>query len=163
MCRNRDSLLLQPVTPKDKKQADPGLVRWITPFGAQWGSVCKILEKHWGILTNNKELANIVGDSPKMVARRIKNLGDILIHTENVRQPTTTWLSGYPRNKGMFPCTKCQICPFVDRTNVFMEAEGQKEFEIRLNCSTTSGTINHLSLPKNIHWQDEKNVESKNR
>lgn len=39
----------------------------------------------------------------------------------------------------MFPCTKCQICPFVDRTDVFKDAMGQKEYEIRdlINCSTT--------------------------
>lgn len=118
---------------------EPGPVRLITAYGAQWGSVCKILEKHWSILINNKGLANIVGDGPKMVAHRSKNLGDILIHSEFTRQQDPTWLSEYPRYKGMVPCTKCQVCPFVERSNVFMDAMGQKEYEIRdlINCSTT--------------------------
>lgn len=39
----------------------------------------------------------------------------------------------------MYPCNKCQVCPFVDQTNVFMDALEQKSYEIRdlINYSTT--------------------------
>lgn len=38
----------------------------------------------------------------------------------------------------MFPCSKCQVCPFVDRTKVFKDAKGHKQYELRdlINCST---------------------------
>lgn len=61
------------------------------------------------------------------------------MHFEFIRQPSHTWLSEYPQFKGMYPCTKFQICPFVDRTNVFKDGKGQNEYEISdlINCSTT--------------------------
>lgn len=38
----------------------------------------------------------------------------------------------------MFPCNKCQVCPFVDRTSVFHDVLGKNNYEIRdlINCST---------------------------
>lgn len=48
----------------------PGPVRLIMHFGAQWDTVRKVLQKHWGILTNCPAIANIVGLSPKTVTRR---------------------------------------------------------------------------------------------
>lgn len=123
---------------EQQKTEDQGPVRLITTYGTQWESVRKILQKHWNILTNNKKLANIVGDGPKMVARRARNLGDILIHSEFTRYQDPTWLSDYPRHTGMVPCTRCQICPFVDKTNIFKDALGQGEYVIKdlINCST---------------------------
>lgn len=100
-------------------------------FGAQWNSVRNILERHWGILTNSPGLTDIVGTSPKIVARRAKNLGDMLMQSEFIKEPDPTWLSTYPRTKGMFPCNKCQICPFIDRTQTFMDALEHERYEIR--------------------------------
>lgn len=136
--RTRESLLLIDQKSKTQKTKESEPIRLITTYGAQWDSVRKVLEKNWTILINNKSLANIVGDRPKMVARRSKNLGDLLIHSEYTRRQDSTWLSGYPRSVGMFPCTKCHICPFVERTNVFRDAMGTKEYQIRdlINCST---------------------------
>lgn len=73
-----------------------------------------------------------------MVARRAKNLGNMLIQSECTRQTNTSWLTEYPHSLGMFPCSKWQICPFVDRTRTFREAKDIKEYEIRdlINCST---------------------------
>lgn len=38
----------------------------------------------------------------------------------------------------MYACNRCQVCPYVDQTNVFTDALGQKSYEIRdlVNCST---------------------------
>lgn len=74
-----------------------------------------------------------------MVARRSKSLGDILIHLEFTKQQNSTWLSEFPHSRGMFPCTKCQICPFVERTDTFRDAKGEGEHKIRdlINCSTS--------------------------
>lgn len=69
--------------------------------------------------------AKFEGNTP-MVARRARNLGDILIHSEFVKSPTDNWLSTYPRSKGMFPCGKCQLCPLVDHTDTFVDPENRK-------------------------------------
>lgn len=39
----------------------------------------------------------------------------------------------------MFPCNKCQICPFVHRTSTFTDALGNEKYEIwdLINCSTS--------------------------
>lgn len=121
------------------KITEPSPMRLITTYGAQWGSVRKALEKNWNVLLKNKNIAKIVGERPKMVAQRSKSLGDILIHSEFTKQQNSTWLSKFPRSRGMFLCTKCQICPFVERTDTFRDAKGEKEYEIRelINCSTS--------------------------
>lgn len=117
--------------------SDP--VRIITAFGFQWDNVRSIFEKHWGILTNAPELKKIVSPSPKHVARRARSLGDMLIKSKFVKETSPTWLSEYPRSQGMFPCNRCQVCPFVHRTSIFTDALGTKTFEIRdlINCSTS--------------------------
>lgn len=124
--------------PKEDNLADPGPVRVITQFGARWNTVRDILQKHWEILTNTPDLANIVGPSPKMVARRA-NLGDTLITSEFTKESEATWLSQYPRSKGMFSCGHCQVYPFVDRTDTYKDELGKESFQIWyvINCSTT--------------------------
>lgn len=99
-------------------------------------------------MVNGPGLKAIVGDIPNLVARRARNLGDILIHSEFTKEPDPTWLSEYPRSKGMFPCNRCQICPFVDRTPTFGDARGERIFEIQdlINCFT-SKVIYMLTCP----------------
>lgn len=128
--------------------------RWVGSLSILWYSMgffffnrevlngnlmCKILEKHWGILSNSPRLSGIVGQSPKMVARRVKNLSDIWIHSEFVREPSSYWLLEYTRSKEMFPCNKCQISSFVDRTDTFLDTKRQMTtYEVKdlINCST---------------------------
>lgn len=81
--------------------------RIITQFGSQWNIVWGILQRHWDILTSTPGLASIVCPSPKMVARRARNLGDMLIQSEFRKDVDTTWLSEYPRSVDMFPCGQC--------------------------------------------------------
>lgn len=71
-----------------------------------------------------------------------------MIHSEFTKEPSSNWLSEYPRSKGMFPCNRCQICPFVDRTATFSNTEGRHTFEIRdlINCSS-SKVIYMLTCP----------------
>lgn len=63
----------------------------------------------------------------------------MLIQSEITRNPDSTWLSNYPRTIGMFPCNKCQICPFVHRTSIFKDAYDKETYEIHnlINCSTS--------------------------
>lgn len=70
-----------------------------------------------------------------MVARR--NLGDCLFHSEHIRSTDISWLSQFPRSKGMFPCGHCQVCPYVHRTTTFSDSQNKKRFEIRslINCA----------------------------
>lgn len=68
-------------------------------------------------------------------------------HTFVIYQTAKFILAEYPRSMGMFPCTKCQICPYVDGTNVFKDAMGQKEHDRDLiNCSTDK-VISMLTCP----------------
>lgn len=107
--RSRKSLLLKNMHRSNEgKKGEYGPVRLITTYGSQWDKVRNILAKHWGILTSNKNLAGILGRGPKMLARRAKNLSDILVQSEYIRQSNTSWLTEYPRSLGMFPCTRCQ-------------------------------------------------------
>lgn len=76
---------------EEMRSEEPGPVRLITQFGAQWDAVCEIPQKHWGILTNTSGLESIVGTVPKMAAHRARNLGDMLIHTEFPKESKMTW------------------------------------------------------------------------
>lgn len=130
--RSRESLLQKEDSYEDLGSPNNSRsVRIITAFGAQWNLVRNSLERHWEILTNSPGLIEIVGTAPKMVAHQAKNLGDMLIQSEFTKEPDPNWLSTYPRTKGMFPCNKRQICPFVDRTETFMDALNQEGLEIR--------------------------------
>lgn len=80
-----------------------------------------ILKKHWDVLTNTPGLAKIVGPAPLMVAKRAKNLGDILVHSEFTRTVDSNWLSNYPRSKGTAKFARMWIeqIPFMTpRTNI---------------------------------------------
>lgn len=116
-----------------------GPIRVITQFGAQWDTVRDILNKHWGILTSTPGLAKVVAPSPNMIARRAKNLGHLLIKSQFRKEGGETWLSDFPRSRGMFPCERCQICPYVHRSDSFRDALGEREFQIRdlINCSSS--------------------------
>ena len=48
----------------------------------------------------------------------------------------------------MFPCGRCQVCPFVDRTNTFCDAKGENTYTIKglINC-TTERVIYMLTCP----------------
>lgn len=99
--------------------------------------VRNIFQKHWGILTSTPRLAEIVGPSLKMVTRRAKNLRDMLIKSEFRKEPSTTWLSDFPWSMVMFPCGRCQVCPYVDRSDTFSDSLVKRDFQIRnlIKCS----------------------------
>lgn len=74
-----------------------------------------------------------------MVAHRAPNLNNILVHSEYKRDSSSNWLTDMPKTTDMYSCGHCQICTFVDRTQVFNDADKQKNFKIKrfINCSTT--------------------------
>lgn len=117
-------------------------------FTIVFGNVGILLTDPMDILLNGPGLKEIAGESPNLVARRAKNLGDILIHSEFTKEPSANWLYEYPRSKGMFSCNRCQICPFVDRTATFSDTRGRHTFEIRdlINCSSNK-VIYMLTYP----------------
>lgn len=51
-----------------------GPVRIITPYGAQW-----VLQEYWHILTRRDNIRSIVGPRLLMVAKRVRNLNDMLV------------------------------------------------------------------------------------
>lgn len=138
---------------------EPDPVRIINRFEEQWNAVRDILHKHWGILTSTSGLANIVGPTSKMLARRAKNLGDTLIRSEFTKTTDTSWLSQYPRSKGVFPCGHCQVCPHADRTATFYDSQNAQRFQIRdlINCATTR-VIYMLTCPCDKIYIGKPNV-----
>lgn len=101
--RKREDLL------KKKKDHNDiqNTTRIITQYGTQWDAVRQILQKHWGMLTNTPGLQDNVGPHPNMVARHARNLGDILMRSEFVKDSEGTWLSQFPRSKGMSALPIC--------------------------------------------------------
>lgn len=97
-------------------------LRLITTYGAQWNQVKNILQKHWGILSRSPILTDIVGPRPQLVARRVRNHKDTLVHAEYTRGKTMNWLIDLPPPpKGMYACGHCQMCGFVEKTAVFTD------------------------------------------
>lgn len=123
-------------TQKILKQAP---IRTITKYRAQWEQVKTILIHHWHILAEAPILGNIVGDRPLLMARRSPNLKDNLVHSEYQKPTTQNCLTDLSPLKGMYPCGKCNICRYVDKTDVFTNSDGSKHFKINnfINCSTT--------------------------
>lgn len=114
-------------------------IRIITRYGAQWEQTRKVLSRHWHILSEAPILGDIVGDRPLLTARRARNLKDCLVHSEYSRPQSQDWLTCLPPLKGMYPCGRCHICKYVDRTDMFASSDGSKQFKINsvINCSTT--------------------------
>lgn len=82
------------------------------------------------MLTRTSQLANIVGHRPHLVAKRAKNFADELVRSEFIKITPQNWLTDLPKLKGMFACGKCHICKFVDKTDTFTDADGQKTYQI---------------------------------
>lgn len=78
-------------------------MRLITPYCTHWHQVNSIFLNHWHILTRSKHIREIVGDRPSMVAKRVKNLSDTLVHLEYQKPQNRNWLTDMPRLKDMFP------------------------------------------------------------
>lgn len=114
-------------------------VRFTTQFWAQWQFVHGTPNKQWHVLKQCLALKDIIDNGLKMVARRIRNLGYVLVKSEFIQTLKSTWLSHYPWTQGIFPCGRCQICPFVEHIEVITDAEGLKTFSIRrlMNCANT--------------------------
>ncbi|CAJ0956764.1 unnamed protein product [Ranitomeya imitator] len=83
----------------------------VTTFNNQWGDVYKILDRSWGILLSEPKLKPHISDTPKLIARRARNLKDLLCHSHFVR-PTTRLNRGI-RTFGTYPCGSCNICQFT--------------------------------------------------
>lgn len=104
--------------------------------------------KTLGYLDKFTRFRQNVSTSPRLVARRTKNLGDLLIQSEFTRNQDSTWLSNYPWTLGMFPCNRCQICPFVQRTSTFKDAYDKETYEIHdLINRSTSRLIYMITCP----------------
>lgn len=112
-------------------------IRIITRYGAQWEQTRKVLSHHWHILSEALIIGDIVGDRPLLTARRARNLKDCLVHSEYNRPQRWDWLTSLPPLKGMYPCGRCHICKYVDRTDMFASSDGHKQFKNFINCSTT--------------------------
>lgn len=65
----------------------------ITKYGSRWNQEKETLKRYRHILVQCPRIRNIVGSFPQMVARRVKNLGDHLVHSEFTSAKKSHWLS----------------------------------------------------------------------
>lgn len=124
--------------------------RIITRFGSQWKEVYQILNRHWHILRSAPLTANIVSPKPLLTARRARNLGDVLVHSDHKRTLNENWLSRFKPPQGMHACGHCNICKYIHQIDVFANPCGGKAYKIKhfINCSTTR-VIYMLTYPCN--------------
>lgn len=79
----REDLLVTQKRPQQiVHNTEAAFPRIITKFSSQWTEVQKILNKHWHILRSAPLIANIVSPRPLLTAKRARNLGDTLVHSE---------------------------------------------------------------------------------
>lgn len=67
-------------------------------------------------------MENIVGPRPSMVGKMARNLMNELVKSNQsfIKSAPGNWLMDLPELKGMFPCGRCHICKFVERTDILM-------------------------------------------
>ena len=86
------------------------------------------------LLTANKEHCKVFGDNPTMIGwRKPISLTDHLVSAKIKCESSSD-------NKSV-PCcrSRCQICPFTEKTNTFQNKDKNEMFDIRkgiLNCSS---------------------------
>lgn len=85
------------------------------------------------------QMASIVGPKPLMVARRAKNLTDEVVKSEFTKSSPHNWLTDLPPPKGIYPCGRCHICKFVERSDSFSDAKRKNTYQIKqfINCNTS--------------------------
>ncbi|XP_077145895.1 uncharacterized protein LOC143807824 [Ranitomeya variabilis] len=76
----REELLYGTGRKKESKDNKSEL-RFITRFNKQWPELTNIMQKHWGILQSDPVLKQLLPKHPLLVARRSKNLKDLLVHS----------------------------------------------------------------------------------
>ncbi|XP_077105052.1 uncharacterized protein LOC143759233 isoform X1 [Ranitomeya variabilis] len=83
----------------------------ITTYNNQWSDIYGILNKNWNILLCEPKLSLHIASTPKVVARRAKNLKDQLCHS-HYQRPKRELRIG-KRTRGTYPCGGCNICQFL--------------------------------------------------
>lgn len=112
-------------------------VRLITTYNNQWGDLQRILTNHWGILKLDPKLSGHVSEKASLTAHRAKNQKDYLVKSHFTRPSTT--LGRGRRHAGSYPCSRCNVCPFMIPTSTVFENRSngiQIKLEDYVNCQT---------------------------
>ncbi|XP_056414465.1 uncharacterized protein LOC130356667 [Hyla sarda] len=128
--------LLNPRT--TSKNEDGGFTRIIATFDTASQEIRNIIQKHWDILTMDRDLKDAVSPYPLISFRRGRNVRDRLVSSHFASQkPLTNWLS--QRKPGTFRCGKCRACQFIKVDNQYFDKELHRSFRSRTfaNCKTT--------------------------
>ncbi|XP_056391573.1 uncharacterized protein LOC130284811 isoform X1 [Hyla sarda] len=131
------SQLLRPKQPLPTNEQ----VRFVTKFNVQWHQMYQCMEKFWPILTVDPILKQYVTDRPAITARRVQNLKDMLVKSEYIPIPSHPF--GIVNQRlGCVPCGRYVACPNIERTSVFTDSSGSRQFSIRhfITCSTKGET-----------------------
>ncbi|CAJ0959959.1 unnamed protein product, partial [Ranitomeya imitator] len=107
---NKKRTLLQP-----KIWDQPCTTNLVTVYNNQWHHVQDVLNRYWCILLSDPKLRPFISDTPKIVARKAKNLKDHLT-TSHFKRPTTKLCTETIKTKIYSNCrsrnvTYLLICP----------------------------------------------------
>lgn len=80
----------------------------ILDFNTQFKDVARVIQKHWHILKNDKDLKGILPEKPNIVYKRAPTIRDLIVKSviDPPPVPTYTFFSG----KGFYPCRNCYAC-----------------------------------------------------
>ncbi|CAJ0968092.1 unnamed protein product [Ranitomeya imitator] len=92
--------------PREKKTVQT--INLITVYHNQWRDVHEILKKNWNILLTEPKLHPWLAPTPRMVARRSRNLKDDLVSSHFKRATIKSGTCG--QIFGSYPCGGCSIC-----------------------------------------------------
>lgn len=121
-----DSLLQVRIHFQKNKEGTQEPIRLITKYVSQWRLGWSILNKH-------------CHTKPQLVACRPNNLKDMLVHSEYTRSVRDDCL---PKTTGMYPCGQhCSICPFVEKSKVFTNADRSRYYQIKSIIKYSSSQV----------------------
>ncbi|CAJ0936759.1 unnamed protein product [Ranitomeya imitator] len=139
----RNTLLYSNVT-RTCKEKDQ--VRFITGYHNKWFQFRQIIIKHWSVLQTDPVLKQILPVKPSIVAKRSRNIRDILVHSHY--EPAKKNKGSSQNLMGFFPCGRCKACANCVKAKKFTNFDGSRSYEIRgfLSCAS-KGVIYHSTCP----------------
>lgn len=127
----------------------------ILDFNTQHKDVAKVIQKHWHILKNDKDLKEILPERPNIVYKRAPTIRDLIVKSviDPPSKPAYTFFSG----KGFYPCRNCYACrhakKFQGKRKEFTATSTGQNFNIRdfIGCHT-EGVVYVLQCSCNLQY-----------
>lgn len=127
----------------------------VLDFNTQHRDVAKVIQKHWHILKNDKDLREILPERPNIVYKRAPTIRDLIVKSVLDPPPTSTYT--FFSGKGFYPCRNCYACrharKFQGKRKDFTATNTGQNFIIRdfIGCHT-EGVVYVLQCSCNLQY-----------